>query len=376
MGKAKMSKASLGCASLALVGAGLVFSAGAQARQLTYASYLPPAHPTSEDGIQKFIDIVEKKTDDKVTFAFYPSEAAASAKTMLSAINDQLIDAGFIVSVYFPTSLPVNTTLSDLSFFNDSNAVTAAAVTDTILNDCPQCMDEYKKHNVHFLATYSTPPYQAMCKQPMKNGFDPKGLRMRVPGAEVGRWISQIGGVPVSIPNSEAYEAMERGQLDCVVGAVAWLKSLSLGEVAHSVAKLPMGGFQGGSLFNISQEVWEGLDSKTQRIMQDASFEALAGTVYGYTAEEQDARAQAKKDGINFVDVSPELAAERDAFMQSQIKQAADTARSRGVKNPDAIVQAFLANMKKWRARIQGKNLSEQQYYELLRDNLLADAKS
>jgi len=198
---------------------------------------------------------------------------------------------------------------------------------------------------------------------------------MRVPGAEVGRWVSQIGGVPVSIPNSEAYEAMERGQLDCVVGAVAWLKSLSLGEVAGSVATLPMGGFQGGSLFNISQQVWEGLDSETQAIMQDAAFEALAGTVYGYTAEEKEARAQAKEDGINFVDVTPELSTERDAFMQSQIKQAADTARSRGVSNPDAIVQAFLHNMKKWRARIEGKNLSEQQYYELLRDNFLADGK-
>ena len=156
-------------AGMALLSAGLVVASTAHARQLAYASYLPPAHPTSEDGIQKFIDIVENKTDGEVTFAFYPSEAAASAKTMLSAISDQLIDAGFIVSVYFPTSLPVNTTLSDLSFFNDSNAVTAAAVTDTILNDCPQCMEEYKKYNVHFLATYSTPPYQAMCKQPMNN---------------------------------------------------------------------------------------------------------------------------------------------------------------------------------------------------------------
>ncbi|MES1925944.1 C4-dicarboxylate TRAP transporter substrate-binding protein [Salinisphaera sp. T31B1] len=358
----------------ALVGAGLVLSAGAQARQLTYASYLPPTHPTSEDGIQKFIDIVQDKTDDEVTFAFYPSEAAASAKTMLSAINDQLIDAGFIVSVYFPTSLPVNTVLSDLSFFNDDNAITAAAVTDTILNDCPQCLDEYKKYNVHFLATYSTPPYQAMCKAPMKNGFDPKGLRMRAPGAEVGRWVSEIGGVPVNIPNNESYEAMERGQVDCVIGAVAWLKSLSLGEVAHSVGTLPMGGFQGGSLFNISEEVWQGLDAQTQHIMQDAALEALASTVYSYTAEEKEARETALKDGVNFVDASPELVKQRDEFMQSQIKQAAATASSRGVKNPEAIVQAFLDNMDKWRARIEGKNLSEQQYYELLKTNLLADA--
>jgi len=372
--KAALNNAALKSAGMALITAGLVFTSAAQARQLTYASYLPPAHPTSEDGIQKFIDIVEEKTDDEVTFAFYPSEAAASAKTMLSAISDQLIDAGFIVSVYFPTSLPVNTVLSDLSFFNDSNAVTAAAVTDTILNDCPQCLDEYEKYNVHFLATYSTPPYQAMCKKPMTNGFDPRGLRMRAPGAEVGRWVSEIGGVPVNIPNNESYEAMERGQVDCVIGAVAWLKSLSLGEVAHSVGTLPMGGFQGGSLFNISEQVWDDLDAKTRHIMQDAALEALASTVYSYTAEEKEARQTARENGVSFVDASPALVEQRDAFMQSQIEQAAKTASSRGVKNPEAIVQAFLDNMDKWRGRIEGKDLSEQQYYQLLRKNLLADA--
>lgn len=359
--------------AIALASATLVCGA-AHARQLTYASYLPPTHPTSEDGIQRFIDIVEKQTDGEVEFAFYPSEAAASAKTMLTAINDQLIDAGFIVSVYMPTSLPVNMILSDLSFYNASNAITAAAITDTVLNDCPQCMQEFEDKNVHFLATYATPPYQAMCKGKMANGFKPNGLRMRAPGSEVGRWVSQIGGVPINIPNSESYEAMERGQLDCVIGAVSWLDSLSLAEVTGSVVKLPMGGFQGGSLFNVSQQVWEGLDDKTKAVMQDASLRALASTVYAYTAEEKTAREKARGEGINFVDVSQAMKDKRDAFMESQIEQSAKVARDRGVDNPDAIVQAFLDNLDEWRGRIEGKNLSETQYYQLLKQHILADA--
>ena len=351
-----------------------VFIVGAaEARQLTYGSYLPPAHPTSEDGIARFVDIVEDETDGEIEFAFYPSGAAASANTMLSAINDQLIDAGFIVSVYFPTSLPVNMVLSDLSFYNADNAITAAAITDTVLNDCPRCMEEFKNKNVHFLATYATPPYQAMCKGDMSDGFEPAGLRMRVPGSEVGRWVSQIGGVPVNIPNSEAYEAMERGQLDCVIGAVSWLDSLSLAEVVDSVVTLPMGGFQGGSLFNISQQVWEGLDDDTQGIMQDAALQALASTVYAYTAEEKTARDKAKSEGIRFVDVSEDMAERRDAFMESQIEQSAKTARERGVENPDAIVQAFLDNLEAWRGRIEGQDLSEQEYYALLKTHLLSE---
>lgn len=166
---------------------------------------------------------------------------------------------------------------------------------------------------------------------------------------------------------------MERGQLDCVIGAVSWLDSLSLAEVVDSVVTLPMGGFQGGSLFNISQQVWESLDDDTRAVMQDAALQALASTVYAYTAEEKTARDKAKSEDIRFVDVSDDMAERRDAFMESQIEQSAKTARERGVENPDAIVQAFLDNLEEWRGRIEGQDLSEQEYYALLKEHILSE---
>lgn len=167
---------------------------------------------------------------------------------------------------------------------------------------------------------------------------------------------------------------MEHGQLDCVIGAVSWLDSLSLAEVVDSVVQLPMGGFQGGSLFNISQQVWETVDDKTKNIMQDAALRALASTVYAYTAEEKSARENARSAGIHLVKVPQAMRDKRDAFMKSQIEQSAKVARGRGVKDPDVIVQAFLDNLDEWRRRIEGKNLSESEYYELLKQHVLADA--
>jgi TRAP-type C4-dicarboxylate transport system substrate-binding protein len=363
--RSRLIPAVFGCALLA----GLTTSSGAAARDLTFASYLPPQHPTSE-GITTFIDEARERSDGSLDFKFFPSGAAASGKGMLSAVTDGMIDGGFLVTVYFPTSVPANTTISDLSFWNQDSLVATAASVDTILNDCPQCLEEYESNNVRFLASYATPPYQAMCKDEFVSGFEPEGKRMRVAGEEIGKWVAGIGGVPVNIPNSESYEAMERSQLDCVIGATSWLKSLSLIEVANSVVELPMGAFLGGSLLNIRESVWQELNDKEKKALIDAAAIGLARTIYAYQDEEVAVRKMALEQGVNFVEVSDAMKQQREEFMQSQLDRAAKTATGRGVENSEKIVENFIKNLKKWEKLLAGKSLSEAQYAELLKTEI------
>ncbi|WP_166267348.1 C4-dicarboxylate TRAP transporter substrate-binding protein [Marinobacter caseinilyticus] len=363
--RSRLIPAAFGCALLT----GLAVSSVAVARDLTFASYLPPQHPTSE-GITTFIDKARERSNGSIDFKFFPSGAAAAAKGMLSAVTDGMIDGGFLVTVYFPTSVPANTTISDLSFWNQDSLVATAATVDTILNDCPQCLGEYESHNVRFLASYATPPYQAMCKDEFASGFEPEGMRMRVAGEEIGKWVSGIGGVPVNIPNSESYEAMERSQLDCVIGATSWLKSLSLIEVANSVVELPMGSFLGGSVLNIRESVWQEMSDREQQALIEAAPIGLARIIYAYQGEENEVKKLARDEGVNFVEVSDAMTQQREEFMQSQLARAAETATGRGVENAGQIVAGFTKNLEKWEKLLAGKSLSEAQYAELLKTEI------
>lgn len=352
-----------------LLVAGLATSVTVSARDLTFGSYLPPQHPTST-GISTFLEEVSARTDGSIQFKFFPSGAAASGKEMLAAVRDGMIDGGFLVTVYYPTSIPANTTISDLSFWDQNSLIATAASIDTILNGCPQCLAEYEEHDVRFLASYATPPYQAMCKSDFASGFDPSGMRMRVAGEEIGRWVTQIGGVPVNIPNSESYEAMERSQLDCVIGATSWMKSLSLSEVANSVVELPMGAFLGGSLLNIRNSVWEELSDKEREAIVAAAPMGVAKTIFEYQKEEVEVRKAAASQGIRFVGVSDDMKHKREAFMQAQIGRAAETASERGVKNADQIVNNFIANLEKWEGLLANLDITEQQYADLLKSEI------
>lgn len=336
----------------------------ANAADYVYGSYLSPTHSSSK-GINHFIDQAKELSDGELNFEFFPSGAVASGKTTLSAISDGLMDGGMIVNVYFPTEMPVISVISDLSFWDTDNRVISAAIIDTVLNDCPDCLAEFERLGVHFLGTYGTPPYQAMCSGNAEN-FTLKGKRVRVAGEDMGRWAQSIGAIPVNIPNSEAYEAMERNQIDCVIGAVAWLKGLSLSEVTETVLELPMGSFQGGSLLNVTTSLWDDQSEKNRAALEQAALAGVARTVYAYIDQEVAAREIAKEAGITFIQPNKELMEMRDAHKQRQVTQAAETAASRGYEKGSKVVEVMIANIKKWEEIITRENPDEARYVELL----------
>lgn len=340
------------------------------ADELVYGSYLAPTHSSSK-GITHFIDRARELSGGEINFEFFPSGAIASGKTTLSAISDGLMDGGMIVNIYFPSEMPVNTVLSDMSFWDKDNRVISAAITDTIVNDCEDCLNEFDQLGVHFLATYGTPPYQAMCSSDAEN-FTLQGKRVRVAGEDMGRWAQSIGAIPVNIPNNESYEAMERNQIDCVIGAVAWLKGLSLSEVTNTILELPMGSFQGGSLLNVSNNVWEGLSPENQSALEQSALEGVARTVYAYIQQEEDAREIAAEKGIASVQPDEALVAKRQVFQELQVTQAAETAASRGYDGGANVVQALIANIEKWEKIIAREDPDEGRYVELL-GNIWAD---
>lgn len=371
MKKIMISKSKRSMPAWIAVFAGLILlSFNVRAETFTYSAFTPPPAPANV-GIRDFINQAQKDTQGKVKFDLYQSGALTFGKTTLSGIRNGLVDGGLLISVYTPSSLPVNVVFSDLSFFNTDPRVTAAAITDTTLNDCPECLAEYKKHNVHFLSSFATAPYYAMCKKKMA-AFDPHGLRMRAPGDEIAKWIKDMGGVPVHMANADAYQALQRNTLDCSLGAALWLHTYSWEEVVHTVVKLPMGGYQGGALVDLAQNKWKALDSGTRTALEKAALEGTAAAEYDFVRKTRKVSDQAKsKYGVRFIKAPANLVAKRETFKRSEVQRSIAKAKARGVKNPAELVQAFQKNLKKWQALIGDKTLTQQQYADLLIQNIL-----
>lgn len=350
-------------------------SAFAQGKPLAYSSYLPPTHPSNNYGLAPYFKAVEQVTKGSLKIELHPGGVLIGGKGTVSGIRDGLVDGGFIVSLYAQNEIPINTMLSDLAFLAQDPMVTMGAVNETVLLGCPECLQEYKKYKTVYMGAYSTTPYRMMCKKPVQSLADLKGMKMRAAGTVYSRWANAIGGVPVNIPNAEAYEALERGQLDCVIGAAGWLQTLSLWDLTKNVIDLPMGAYFGGALVAFNESSWSKIKPEDRAVLAKLLPTMLANLAVGYQKDDDDVFAQAKAKGVVVRKADPALSDLLARYTADELRNAAEAAKKRGVKNPDPVIQKFMANLKKWDAIVKKIGHDRARFEDALRTEIYDKVK-
>lgn len=341
-----MQKTLLGAA--ALVAATGLAAANASAQiKISYGTYLPPTHVNNHAGIEPFAKRVEQETGGKVKFEIFTGGSVAPAKAAIDQIRDKLVTSGMIVDSYVNKELPHSYTLTELALQGKDALVMAGAVNEMQLVDCKGCLEEQKKAGIISTAFYSTAPYVFMCKSPVTKVDDMKGKKVRATAA-FGLLVKSMGGVPVNITSDEVYEAMQRGQAECNVGADAWLKSYTLWDVAKAVTKQPIGTYHGGQLFAINAETFKSLPAEVKASIKKNAPILAADVTFGYLEESKAAQEGAASHGVKFVDADPSLTKAYEDFLKNDTKRVIEQAEKRGVKNAEALIETFLGKIAKW----------------------------
>lgn len=331
----------------AIAGLGLAGSAAAETK-ITYGAYVPAKHTMIENGLLPYFAAVEKQTGGSVKFEFFPGGAIASGKASLAAVRDGLMDGGVLVDLYSPQQMAPLTVLSGYALFGDNTQVVTAAVNETVLLDCPECISALKDQNVKPLGFYSTTPYVLMCNKPVASISDVKGLKLRGLGAW-GGWVTAMGAVPVNVTSAEAYEAMGRGQVDCVIGSVAWLKSYSLWDVAKSVTTLPMGTYPTALALSFNTNTWDKLSAAEKKVLIDNTPEMISNSVNAYDSDEVAVNKAAAEKGLSFTEPSADLVNLLTEYRKSERARVIEATTKRGVKGAEAILSAYEKNTAKWK---------------------------
>ncbi|ATI43685.1 hypothetical protein CBW24_16135 (plasmid) [Pacificitalea manganoxidans] len=333
-------------ASLSLVVGSDVSAEGA--RHLIYANYQPPSTAANQFGYGPYFEAVTKDTNNELTFELITGGALLSAKAMLPGLRDNIADGGFVVSIYTPSDLPRDSMLTEMALIGENPAVMAAAVAETVLLGCPDCLEEWADAGVAYVAPYATLPYYLMCKGDLQSSADIEGKKVRASGAW-GKWVSDLGGVPVNLPSSEIYQSIERGQADCALGSAAWLKQQSLIDLVDTIVDVPMGTFHGGGYVIYSKTTWDKLseDQKTALIVNAPI--AMSGEILrGYLPEDLEAMEMAREKGIKFLEPDEALLEKLAEYKAKEVTQVVSLAESRGVENASDIIATFLENKEKW----------------------------
>lgn len=330
--------------------AGLM-AAPVQARDPIYGSWVSPKHGLNQYAIPPFMEAVAKDTGGSVAWKLIAGGSLVSGNSTLAGLRDGVIDAGLIIPSYTAKELPGNSLVMGVQVFGEDTVAASAAAVETVMLDCPECMADFRRQNAVYLAGHAATPFYLMCRSPVEKLADIKGRKVRSSGSG-SRLVAMMGGIPTPMSPAEGVTAMQRGAIDCVLGAIAWLQSYSFQDVVTHVLDYPLGIVGALGTFTMNRKTWDGF-TPAERKAHFQNFPALASRaiIKAYMEEDIRVAAAARAKGIKFVKVNQ---AEFDAvvkkFSADEEKQLVQTARRFGMKDAEKVLAAFHKNLAKWQA--------------------------
>lgn len=335
-------------ARLAAAGAAVSLTAvPALAEKLVIATPLPTSHVVVSAGLQPFAELISKATGGKITVELYPGGSMGGWGETFDAIKSGAVDGGSVVDQSVAADLPLASTVSQLAMVGADPRVMAAAVNELTLVASPDVLHDWTKDGARPLAAISLAPFYLLCNKQVSSLEDMKGLRIRADGA-YGNWVTAIGGVPVNIPSVELFEAMQRKQVDCAIGAGAWLKSFSLYDVVTDVVDQRLGLFFGAWALAVNDDRYQHMSAEDRAALNAQLAGIVRRSVEAYMVEDKEVKAEATSKGIKITPPAADLAGKLEDYRKGEIDRVLAQAGERHIDKADATVALFLQLVQKW----------------------------
>lgn len=176
-----------------------------------YATYIPEV-AGYEKVMKKALDQLERQSQGKIKVEAYYAQSLHPQAEAFTAVRDGIADWSACFMIYEPTSFNLLHSLTLPFLFTD-----ASAATRTYMELYPEYFkEEYENMGVLMGRGMITPPYNMLGNDKYETLEDIKGSKVRVAGRIQIAALKRLGGVPVSIPSSEAYTSLQRGLVDTV----------------------------------------------------------------------------------------------------------------------------------------------------------------
>lgn len=194
-----------------LVGLFVGISTSVQAKdiKLSYAGWFPA---TAQHSVvtKAFLKEIEKRTNGKVKITYHGGGALTPPPGVYDALLKGVADMGTVLPAYTPGQFPL-LTIAEYPHWWPLGLIGSRVVSEACANLKPAELD-----NVRVLYMYATAPLGLGTLKPVNSLGDLKGLKVRSTGISAAV-MRALGATPVSMPRSQAYEAMRKGVVDSIL---------------------------------------------------------------------------------------------------------------------------------------------------------------
>jgi TRAP-type transport system periplasmic protein len=225
---------------------------------LKYSNFFPASNRVSllcEDWCKE----VEKRTSGRVKVTYFPGGTLTPPVQTYDSVVKGIADIGFSFASYTRGKFPL-TEVIDLPLGYKSALVGAKMVNEYYRKFKPKEFDEVK-----ILFMHVSSPQMVFAKKPVNNLEDMKGLKVRSTGTSA-QVVQALGGAPVGMPMSEAYDALSRGVAEGIVCPYEPMKGFKLAEVVRYCTQFGAAHSQAAFVV-MNKAKWNSLSPDIQKIL-------------------------------------------------------------------------------------------------------------
>ena len=345
--------------------AGMALGGSAAAEtNIVYGSWAPSTDPASL-AMDAFKAEVSDRSGGQITFETHYDSSVVQMRTVLGGIGDGLVDAGYIAGAIYQAEMPIDSMITQYATLKANPYSISAAVTDVVLNDCPECVAEAEAHGVKPLAYAGTPHFYLMCKNPIASFSELQGKSIRAASANL-RLVERLGGTPVNTPTVEVLEAISRGQVECVVGSVFWLQAYSLWDVVGFVVDLPVGQYNNGLVFGVNAGLWGDLSDEDRSAITGSLPTLIANAAANGVAKASDVRRMSEDKGVVWGEPTAEMRQFMDDWFASERAVVQAWGEGKGISSSGSILDKVEAAVTKWNGIVDAAGGDESKVREAI----------
>ncbi|WP_342510989.1 TRAP transporter substrate-binding protein DctP [Sporosarcina sp. FSL K6-1522] len=203
--------------------------------ELNVGNIQPSTHHYVYNVYEPWTEFVEKETNGRVKVNVFHGGTLGKATSAFEDTRGGIADLGAVISTYYYDSIFFPYTIGNLPFAFPDSTIGGEIMTKFGEKYAVDAIEE----EVHYLGgSFVTDPYNLFSQKPVRKIEDIKGLKMRVQGKSDVPLVEAWGGVPVSIPLDETYEALQKGTLDTAFYSTIGVLGHKYYEVAPYVMKM------------------------------------------------------------------------------------------------------------------------------------------
>ncbi|MEI7449374.1 MAG: TRAP transporter substrate-binding protein [Desulfomonile sp.] len=266
--------------------------------ELNYSIFFPASHGNTILATE-WAKEIEKRTNGVVKINMFPGATLTPADQCYDGVVKGISDIGMSVLSYTRGRFPLTEVIDLPLGYQDGLQATRL------------CNAFYKKFkprefdDTQIMYLHAHGPGILHTKKPVSNLEEFKGMKIRCTGT-TSKVVAALGATPVAMPQTETYDALQKGVVEGVVSPIETLKGWKIGEVIGSTTENFGSSYTIVFFVAMNKKKWDSLPKDVQEIIEKVNEEWIDKTGKNWDELDKEGKAFTLARGNKVIPLSKE----------------------------------------------------------------------